>query len=221
MKIKLFLLLSILQLGTIYKVVGQIENDTLMVKFYNEAKAKIDKKNFLEANDIFKKILDLKATVPDELAYFYGYTLINLNKYTLGKQFLKKYIELTTDTGRYSHYANDLMNIADCKEVGSYFVDEKCNECEGEGRLMIKCHVCNGRGNELCTLCGGVGVLKKRDNFGETFSNCQKCDGTGDYECTLCQGSREEKGKCYVCDGRGKVKIKKECDAMLMGQGKQ
>lgn len=196
---------------------GQDAEEVLTNKYYSDARNFIDKKKFYEAHESFKKIFKLKTTVPDELAYFYGYTLVNLNKYVQGKQALAKYIELKGDTGRYYHYAMDLMNLADCKEVGSYFAEETCFECHGEGKTMVKCRTCNGRGREICNLCGGVGVLKKRDNFGETFTTCTKCGGKGDHVCSKCNGSKLEKARCYVCDGKGKVKIKKECDALMMG----
>ena len=221
MKSKLLILLFILKTLSPNLGLAQDRSDSLFVHYYRQAKAHIDKKNFEAANESFKKILKLKTTVPDELAYFYGYTLVNLNKYTLGKQFLKKYIDLRGDTGQFYHYATDLMNLADCKEVGSYFIEETCTECHGEGKLLVRCRTCSGRGNEICTLCGGIGVIKKRDNFGETFSTCQKCAGKGDYECTHCHGTKLENARCYVCDGKGKVRIKKDCDVMLMGQGKQ
>jgi RecJ-like exonuclease len=221
MKFKFIFLLCILNTAITFLVKAQDTPDSLMNLLYGQAKHHIDKKNYQAANETFKKILNLKTTVPDELAYFYGYTLVNLNKYTLGKQFLKKYIDLRGDTGRYYNYASDMMNLADCKEVGSYFIEEKCAECEGSGKTMVTCRTCNGRGNEICTLCGGIGAIRKRDNFGDTFSTCQKCEGKGDYLCTNCHGDKEVKARCFVCDGKGKVRIKKECDVLLMGQGKQ
>lgn len=222
MRFKLAILILIFKSISLFQASAQDHrNDSLMVLYYSQAKGHIDKKNFDAAYESFRKILNLKTTVPDELAYFYGYTLVNLNRYTAGKQYLKKYIELRGDTAQYYHYAMDLMNLADCKEVGSYFVNEKCTECKGEGKLEVKCRTCNGRGKEICTLCGGVGAIRKKDNFGEVFTTCQKCDGKGDYVCSQCQGTKLDKERCYVCDGKGTVRIKKECNALLMGQGKQ
>jgi hypothetical protein len=201
-------------------VKAQSENDSLLNVQYAEAKNFIDAKKFDNAYESFKKIFKLKTTVPDELAYFYGYTLINLNKYTAGKEALKKYISLKGDTGRYYKYSLHLLNLADCKETGSYFIEEQCAECHGEGSALMKCRTCNGKGKELCHTCGGAGVIKKKEDFGLSYNTCPKCNGNGDQRCSTCNGSGQEKTKCYVCDGRGKVKVKRECDALLMGEGR-
>ena len=198
---------------------AQTSADSLSKAYYSQALSAIDIKDFNAADENFQKLLKLKKTLPDEMAYFYGYTLLQLNNFKTGRELLKKYIALRGDTGKYYNYAQTYLNYADCKEFGNYFSEEQCYECKGNGIATRPCGVCHGRGKELCPQCEGLGVIRKEDKLSDTFSTCPTCDGKELITCTTCNGKLTEAYKCYVCDGRGKVRIKKECDANIIGPG--
>jgi len=197
-------------------VEAQDRSDSLLYQFYGEALNHIDKKNFEKADESFKKVFSLKTTMPDELAYFYGYTQLNLFNFKKGREFLQKYLELRGDTGRFSSYASTYLNYADCQEFGNYKVKEICNACDGHGTAQAECPTCQGKGREICDLCGSIGLIKKRDQFGESFATCTKCTGMGFFTCTNCKGALNITRNCFLCDGKGSVYIKKDCDATII-----
>lgn len=180
-------------------------------QYYAQAIDAIAQKKFLDAEDIFKKIGRLDLVFPDELAYFYGYTQFNLGKYMQAKEAFEKYISLRTDTGRYAHYAHLYIHTADCNLKGYFYEQSMCEECKGAGKTEIGCRVCKSQGKEVCNLCFGRGALKKNDNFGEKYESCKKCEGSGYYRCNRCNGTGKELDKCLICEGNGKVLIKKDC----------
>ena len=190
---------------------GQTPNDTLTNHYLELAKQKVEEKKFSEANDIFKKIFALKSPVPDELAYFYGYTLLNLNKYSQSRVALNKYIVLQGDQGPLSHKATEALIKLDCIETGYYDVFMECDICYGDSTTEIACRHCKGKGIEICPLCKGSGVATASNNFGNTFHTCHRCNGEKIIKCTVCKGTLKEKIICYNCNGKGRKRIRRKC----------
>ena len=190
---------------------GQTPKDTLVNHYLGIAKQKIEEKKFTEANDIFKKIFALKAPVPDELAYYYGYTLLNLNKYTQSRSALNKYLELQGTNGPLSQKAQEALTRADCKETGYHDVYMQCDVCYGDSTTEIACRQCKGKGIEICPLCKGNGVVMSATNFGTSYHTCHRCAGEKIIKCTVCKGTLKEKIICYNCNGKGRKKIRRKC----------
>lgn len=188
-----------------------IDNQLIFKEYYKEAIKAISQKKFTDADSYFKKIARLEMNFPDELAYFYGYTQFNLGKYVQAKEAFEKYISLRTDTGRYAHYAKQYIHTADCNLKGFFFETTTCDECKGGGKSEIECRTCKGKGKEVCNKCFGRGALRKNDNFGEIFETCKKCEGTGYYTCLKCHGAGKELDKCFICEGKGTLRLKKDC----------
>ncbi len=190
---------------------AQTPKDTLTNYYLEVAKGKVEEKKFTEANDIFKKIFALKNPVPDELAYFYGYTLLNLKKYSQSRTALNKYLELQGQEGPLSHKAREALEEADCQETGYKDGSIECDVCFGDSTLEINCRQCKSKGIEVCPLCKGSGVTTSSNNFGNSYHTCQRCAGEKIVRCTLCKGNLKEKVICYNCNGKGRKKIRRKC----------
>ena len=190
---------------------GQNPKDSLLNQYLKTAKTKVEEKKFTEANEIFKKITALKIPVPDELAYFYGYTLLNLKKYAQGKSALTKYIELVGTNGPLSQKAIEAIETIDCQETGYKNISIECDICYGDSTLEIACRHCKGKGIEVCPLCKGTGVATTNTNFGTSYHSCQRCAGEKIIWCSVCKKTLKEKIICYNCNGKGRKKIKKKC----------
>lgn len=190
---------------------GQIPKDSLVNRYLGIAKRKIEEKQFSEANDVFKKIFALKSSVPDELAYFYGYNLLKLNKYTQSRAALRKYLDLQGDKGPLSQKALEALLELDCKETGYHDISVQCDVCYGDSTTEIACRNCKGRGTEICPLCKGYGVVTTPTSFGNNYHTCHRCAGEKIIKCTVCKGTLKEKIICYNCNGKGRKKIRKKC----------
>ncbi|HSZ24466.1 MAG TPA: hypothetical protein VK766_02045 [Cytophagaceae bacterium] len=190
---------------------GQLPKDTLAKRYFASAKVKIEENKFSEANDFFKKIVTLQVPVPDELAYFYGYTLLHLGKYPQSKAALHKYLVLQGDTGKFSVKAKESLELLDCKETGYKDVYVVCDVCFGDSTIEIHCRSCKGRGIEICPVCKGNGVVTTSNNFGNNYHTCHRCAGEKIIRCTACDGKLKEKIICYNCNGSGRKKIRKKC----------
>ncbi len=190
---------------------GQTAKDTLVNSYLEVAKTKIEAQKFTEANDIFKKIFALKAPMPDDLAYYYGFTLLNLKKYAQSRVALSKYLELQGEQGPLSLKAKEALLLADCKETGYYDDSIECDICFGDSTVDIACRNCKGRGIEVCALCKGTGVVTSGTNFATTYRTCQRCAGEKIIKCTVCKQTLKEKIICYSCNGKGRRKIKRKC----------
>ncbi len=210
------LLYFVFILATLFPQTLLAQDDTRLIfkKYYAQAIEAIEQKKYAEAENLFKKIGRLDITFPDDLAYFYGYTQLNLGKYVQAKAAFEKYLTLRTDTGRYAGFANHYLHLADCNIKGHYFETTTCDQCHGKGKSETQCRTCKGKGTEVCNICFGRGVLKTQDNFGEKFETCKKCVGTGYYTCSKCQGKSNELDKCLICDGKGFFSIRKECNLL-------
>ncbi len=190
---------------------GQSPKDTLANHYLEIAKGKVEEKKFTEANELFKKIFALKTTVPDELAYFYGYTLLNLKKYSQSRSALNKYLELQGYNGPLSYKAREALEEADCWETGYKDAFVECDVCYGDSTLEINCRQCKGKGVEICPVCKGSGVATTTTNFGNSYHTCQRCAGEKLVKCTTCKGKLKENIICYNCNGRGRKKIRRKC----------
>jgi hypothetical protein len=199
-----------------------IANDSTKVKstnklyksYYQDFIKHIEFKQFDQASKDLVKISRLDTLVPDEIAYFIGYVQVNTGKYTQGKESLEKYISLVSDTGKYADYANFYIHLADCNIKGHYYELNPCENCQSTGYSKIECSNCKGKGQELCNKCFGRGVIKSKDSYGEIFIPCARCSGLGYYQCSKCYGSKKENAKCGICEGIGKIKVKKECNTL-------
>ena len=190
---------------------GQNPKDTLANYYLEIAKGKVEEKKFTEANEIFKKIFSLKSTVPDELAYFYGFTLVNLKKYTQGKNALNKYLTLQGTNGPLSHKAIEAIEKADCLETGYKDQYIECDVCYGDSTVEIACRHCKGKGVEICPLCKGSGVAISSNTFGSNYRSCNRCLGEKIIKCEVCKKTLKEKIICNNCSGQGRKKIRRKC----------
>jgi hypothetical protein len=83
------------------------------------------------------------------------------------------------------------------------YAKEKCDQCNGKGK--VECWSCNGQGKwkETCRTCNGKQVVRVPGKL--TAQGCKACGGTGKekFVCSSCSG----KGKvtCSKCDGKGKL----------------
>lgn len=196
---------------------AQTDSDSLSKVYYEKAKEKINAKDFDGANLYFKKIFRLKTTLPDELAYYYGLTLVHLQQYAKGKEALDKYLELTGEKGVFKNETGLLLKEAEkyicskCSNKGSYVISDTCAVCEGDGKRETDCEVCKGRGMEFCQVCGGRGVLITPGNFGSQYSTCHHCAGGGYKSCRVCSGTRKKMIYCSECKGKGFFKRTVNC----------
>lgn len=190
---------------------GQSPKDTLAAHYLKTAKAKMEESKYSEANDLFKKIFALKTPVPDELAYYYGYTLLHLKKYSQSRTALTKYLELQGDKGPLSRKAREALEETDCMETGYKDDFIVCDVCYGDSTLEINCRHCKGKGVELCPICKGSGVATTSTNFGNSYHTCTRCAGEKIVRCTVCKGALKEKIICYNCNGKGRKKIRRKC----------
>jgi len=85
------------------------------------------------------------------------------------------------EAGR-EHAEGEAEKCEDCEGTGRV----ECEECEGKGTVEEDCEACNGEGHletgTQCAECGGEGSVDE---------NCAECDGEGKVECETCQGSGE------------------------------
>ncbi len=206
-----FILCFYLLIGFNQASYGQSPKDTLVNHYLEIAKGKVEEKKFSEANELFKKIFALKAPVPDELAYFYGYTLLNLKKYSQGRNALNKYLDLLGNNGPLSHKAIEALENVDCQETGYKDLYIECDICYGDSTIEIACRQCKGKGIEICPLCKGSGVAVSNNNFGSSYHSCQRCAGEKIIRCTICKKTLKEKIICYNCNGKGRKKIRRKC----------
>jgi hypothetical protein len=188
-----------------------VPKDSLAKNYLAIAKKKMAEKKYAEANDIFKKIFSFRSAMPDELAYYYGYNLLNLNKYTQSRAALNKYLVLQGDNGPLSQKAKEALLEIDCKETGYHDVTIECDVCYGDSTTEIACRNCKGRGTEICPLCKGNAVVMTPTNFGINYHTCHRCAGEKIVKCTVCKGTLKEKIICYNCNGRGRKKIRRKC----------
>ncbi|HEX8547805.1 MAG TPA: hypothetical protein VF691_12640 [Cytophagaceae bacterium] len=192
---------------------AQIKQDTLVKAYFLDAKKEIENKNYEKAQQTFKKIMSLHESMPDELAYFLGYTEMKLKKYKVARDAFNKYLSLTGPKGQFLGKTIEAIKAMDCEETGFYEERITCEECDGAGVEIIPCRGCKGKGKTFCMVCGGTGVSKTKNDFGDKYKTCPTCEGSGHADCQKCGGHKQEKANCYACDGTGKQRVKQSCTA--------
>lgn len=196
---------------------GQMRSDSLLKKYIREIEVNLEKEEYQSAMDNLKKVFSLKITLPDEIAYYYGYTLVKQGNYVKGKEALHKYIELK-GSGKYVEEAKRLLIVSEsnicqhCLNTGHYDEKENCGDCQGSGKLIYSCRSCSGKGQVLCNVCRGTGVVRRGSDFGEKYQNCTRCSAKGVVDCSSCNGSSVNKSLCKRCKGEGKLVKKVRCN---------
>lgn len=207
-----FLLVVFIQIGK-----AQSSPDSLMTVYLDQAKEKISQNNYQAANAYFKKIFALKTTLPDELAYYYGLTMMKLEHYKKGKDALEKYIDLKGKDGEFYNEAQKLISEADkficpkCQNTGVAEIKDTCAACEGIGKTQMDCNLCQSQGIEFCNVCKGQGTLVVKRSMGHQYSTCQKCMGKGYVNCQICKGKKVKTEFCHACKGNGFFNRKVTC----------
>ena len=79
---------------------------------------------------------------------------------------------------------------------------DKCEQCNGTGRIDISCKRCNGSGQ--CVACGGTGQKQYQDFDNRVeISKCPICGVSG--KCKECSGTGNITETCKSCSGGGKL----------------
>ncbi|MDN4164108.1 hypothetical protein QWY31_01280 [Cytophagales bacterium LB-30] len=178
-----------------------------------EAKTQMEAGDYAAANLTFRKMLALKAILPDDVSYLFAETLFYIGQYQNSQNLLKRYMELTGIQGNYYQQSKELEALLQEKLVSNKTCDlcnafgyrlAPCTECEGSGSEISPCNFCRGKGVNHCLSCDGEGVTIKYSALGEkTYNTCTKCEGKGFHACTLCKGAKEIETYCSTCFGDG------------------
>lgn len=173
------------------------DNDSLLLKNVN----------MLYASD---------TILPDESAYYLGYTLLRFSEFKSSKRALLRYVDLTKESGVYLDSTINILNRIDtllgqyahdncgiCRILGPLEEVDTCNVCAGGGILVKDCHRCQGVGREVCPVCRGSGFQTQQTQFFVNYVTCRTCNGVGQVECSSCQGTKTEKSACESCSGIG------------------
>jgi hypothetical protein len=219
MKFLLYFCLFIF-LGTTLTAQSQKQQSDLLKK----GKDLVHAGDFEQANMTFRRILTLDHPIPSEFCYYFSKTLYHIGQYRNSRSFIDKYYEIAGQGGDYYKDIQHLEGLVDaeltkitecdfCDHNGYRLVE--CEHCSGSGETMKVCSTCKGKGNTLCDLCGGEGVLIRRNLFNTAeYQTCNKCEGTGITKCPTCEGKKEVTTICSVCRGVGGVSSGHICDHM-------
>jgi hypothetical protein len=193
-------------------------SDSLGKFYFAGAKKAIEEKRFDDANLLLRKLISLKSVMADEVAYYYGWTLLENHKYVKAKEALLKYIDLTGKKGAYYDSAQAFLERAEanickkCNNTGLREITDTCMACRGIGTSSEDCDVCHKKGIEICPACEGRGVIIYSTGLGRSYQECRKCEGQGFVECSVCEGTKKKKVKCKTCEGKGLSMSKIPCD---------
>jgi DnaJ-class molecular chaperone len=196
---------------------SQSKQDSLLNVYFDKGKEQISLGNYDAGQEYFKKIFALKTTLPDELAYYYGLTLVKQKNYKKGKEAIEKYLSLTGSSGKFFKESQVLLKEIDlyvcrkCNNTGKAEVNDTCATCAGSGKITVDCNTCNVKGIEFCTACGGNGVFVSKGNLSSSYSTCTKCHGNGYLKCHICEGTHKKQIDCVECKGVGYKKKKVTC----------
>lgn len=71
-----------------------------------------------------------------------------------------------------------ILLFASCNSTPKFM---QCDECDGEGEVVVDCEECNGDGVVECERCNGYGKLRCRECEGEgkVKKECPECEGSG------------------------------------------
>jgi hypothetical protein len=173
----------------------------------------VQNEEYEQANMTFKRILTLNQSIPSEFCYYFAKSLFHTAQYHNSKNFINKYYELSGQGGEFSAEIKQLETLIDdelsrigncdlCDDNGHRL--ETCDHCDASGTVMKVCPTCKGKGNMICDLCGGGGVLIRRNVFNANeYQTCSKCEGSGIIKCVRCEGAKEISVVCPECKGMG------------------
>jgi DnaJ-class molecular chaperone len=190
-----------------------------MKRYLFETKVLLAEEKYDDALVNLRKMFSLKITLPDELAYYLGYTYIKQKNYVKGKEALDKYLELQGSSAQFYKESLALLKDADdntckrCLNTGWYEKIENCLVCDKSGKNYKDCMTCKGSGRAFCKSCKGSGVLKNKDAMGGgLYATCTRCEGRGATVCYVCDGAKTISSLCRSCNGTGETKARKPCD---------
>lgn len=186
------------------------------------AKEQMAAEDFTAANKTFRKMLDLKTTLPNEMCYFFASTLFMLGQHENSLRFAEKYEKLTGTGGEFYQDTQKLkallnaerekiLSCSVCDNQG--YVLHDCRYCEGQGHFEQSCLKCLGNKHVKCKSCDGEGVKIAKNHFGQSnYNTCSVCEGNGFQECSFCEGSGEKKQSCRYCSGSGSMATNEICN---------
>jgi hypothetical protein len=105
----------------------------------------------------------------------------------LAEEHLKKADELSKTEGQ---------KCESCQGKGKI----NCSECKGTGKIRSICGLCKGDKFVECPECEGRGKI---DNGSGSSNLCPKCEGLKRIKCPNCKGEGSEYSKCVHCNGEG------------------
>lgn len=150
---------------------------------------------YYEANRRFLKMANRYSVLPDNFCFLFGKNLLYTGYRQKAFGFLKKYLALQGNDGKYSLEAKLILQLAD---VADYMTDAEIAmeikklhepvEINKENKIPTphkdtKVDHCNGKPNVICPICKGSGVLIKDAGFGKTYEECPYSDDHGMMKC--------------------------------------
>src|SRR6478609_5960949 len=187
-------------------------SDSLVNVYMNDLRTHVNSKDYAAGNKDLGKLAALKTSLPDEVAFYYGVIQYQTGNRDKARAGFNKYLLLTNSTGTFTDSSHVYLKRIDCEARGYYEVDESCRLCNGTGELEIRCLLCEGSGQEYCSVCNGNGVSVVHSNMGDRYQDCSHCKGTGLVPCSVCHGTLKRKTLCTTCNGRRVVKVKMKCE---------
>ena len=130
-------LLACLVTSSVLPAQAQV-GQTQVAKYMEEAKAYMAEENYTEANLVFRRMLSLNTTLPEDMSYLFAETLFMLGQYTNSQNFLTKYL---TMTGRMGNYYSDALTLQEALEKEVRAVTN-CQYCNGAGFRLVACLTC-------------------------------------------------------------------------------
>jgi hypothetical protein len=181
----------------------------------NQGKNFVQNEEYEQANLTFRRILTLNQPIPSEFCYYFAKSLFHTGQYRNSKSFIGKYYELAGQGGEMASEVQQLeeqvdgqlvlINQCDLCDENGYRL-EPCTTCNSTGRHLSVCPTCKGKGKTVCDLCGGGGVLIRRNVFNNNeYHTCTRCDGSGVAACRRCEGAKEVSTVCPDCRGVGNI----------------
>jgi hypothetical protein len=175
----------------------------------------VQNQEYDQANMTFRRILTLNQPIPSEFCYYFAKSLYHTAQYRNSQSFIDKYYELSGQGGEFfteikhleTLIKNELSRIDECDlcDDNGYRL-ETCIYCDASGKVMKDCPTCKGKGNIICNLCGGGGVLVRRNVFNTNeYQTCGKCSGSGIIACPHCEGAKAISTVCSECRGVGET----------------
>jgi hypothetical protein len=146
----------------------------------DSAVALMDREEYQAADEKFVYVLKNIKSVPSDLAYYFGKNSYFLGKYKQSIDWLNKYIQLKGTSGKFSEDAVGLMQLAEEQVLAERQVVAKQTQEVLSRDYNIDC---GPSGKVMCPVCGGSGVIVKKNYLGETYKACNHCHKTGFLTC--------------------------------------